>query len=610
MRWCWLFLIGCTPTAQQSPWAPPIQTLELTQLGEATAQRMWGLQVEGAQPGETLELYVANGGLGAGPCPPNLGGHCLGMLPGSLGVRPLTTLTADANGSATWQVSFPTAVADGLYQVQAFAPDGTDANASTPVEIEVRSDCRADDAEPNDDLASAAPYVPGMVACRDGDWISTTVPADAYVDVRVTHALRDGDVDVELWSTAGYPLDTSKTARAEEQLLWFNGTGADADVAVWVYTFDDPQGNGVGYSVEFETVAVGVCNDDAAEDDDDAASAQAATTGLFSGRVCLGDNDWYAVDVPAGERVTASVDTGSSARLSARLLTMADGEVAPPGSTVVYNAAVDTEVFIEVELTNDTVLQQGADYELDIVVEVPGFCIDDAAEEDDIAADATAIQVGVDYPRVGCDLDADWFSIEVPAGQTAILDLRGSASAENLVLMSVFDDQLQRIARQRRSYSYTATTTTTIFAEVTVIRDLAEDGANYSFSADLSTLASCPVDPFEPNELASDAVRITPSFTQGLGICNGDNDWFEFRATAGDAIDVQVLFSNADGDVDAFLYDPSGGRVAAGETVSDNETLNHTASTTGIYTVWVILFGEGGGPTADGVTYDLSLELQ
>jgi hypothetical protein len=69
------------------------------QRGQAAA-----LIVQGAQPGERASFVLSTRGLGAGLCPPALGGLCLDLLPP---VTLLGSATADASGTATLQLTVP-----------------------------------------------------------------------------------------------------------------------------------------------------------------------------------------------------------------------------------------------------------------------------------------------------------------------------------------------------------------------------------------------------------------------------------------------------------------------------------------------------------------------
>jgi hypothetical protein len=72
------------------------------------------ISVIGASRGDLIELFRADGGPGAGPCPAVLGGNCLDMLRGTTGSIQTLTQNADSAGTATWTFSFPNIAWDTL----------------------------------------------------------------------------------------------------------------------------------------------------------------------------------------------------------------------------------------------------------------------------------------------------------------------------------------------------------------------------------------------------------------------------------------------------------------------------------------------------------------
>jgi hypothetical protein len=71
-------------------------------------------------------------------------------------------------------------------------------------------------------------------------------------------------------------------------------------------------------------------------------------------------------------------------------------------------------------------------------------------------------------------------------------------------------------------------------------------------------------------------------------LCDGDPaDIFSVPLTAGEVISAEAVFTHADGDIDTYLFDPSGTTVANSATDTDNEMITHTVAVTGTYTVYV-----------------------
>lgn len=91
--------------------------------------------ITGAPPNTTLKLARAvGGGIGAGPCPPVLGGGCLDITgPQGLELFPFN-LTTNAAGSASITITVPATVPDGV-PVGFQAVHLASGNGSNPVEL-------------------------------------------------------------------------------------------------------------------------------------------------------------------------------------------------------------------------------------------------------------------------------------------------------------------------------------------------------------------------------------------------------------------------------------------------------------------------------------------
>ena len=117
---------------------------------------------------------------------------------------------------------------------------------------------------------------------------------------------------------------------------------------------------------------------------------------------------------------------------------------------------------------------------------------------------------------------------------------------------------------------------------------------------------TCP-DAYEPNEDFADAKPIAPGVAIQAYICSAtDNDWFKFNVAAGQQITVDL--TNLPQDYDLALYDPSNTQVgeSAGGGTAD-EYIEHTASSTGAYRVYVHGYG-GNFDTANPYTLLVQLD--
>jgi hypothetical protein len=115
------------PTDQApGPATLPTPTLRVSNmvLGETLM-----FQVNGAIPNERIFLAFSTTGVGAGPCPPILGGPCLDILDPQI----LANVQADANGSATISRQVPTSLPFDQVTFQVVAGSGRCTVMSAPL---------------------------------------------------------------------------------------------------------------------------------------------------------------------------------------------------------------------------------------------------------------------------------------------------------------------------------------------------------------------------------------------------------------------------------------------------------------------------------------------
>ncbi|MEE2828415.1 MAG: hypothetical protein VX498_04435, partial [Myxococcota bacterium] len=84
---------------------------------------------------------------------------------------------------------------------------------------------------------------------------------------------------------------------------------------------------------------------------------------------------------------------------------------------------------------------------------------------------------------------------------------------------------------------------------------------------------NCTDDSFEENDTVGAAVTVSDGFSAALNSCPGDEDWFAVDIPPGYELSCELLFSNAEGDIDAFLYDSSGTLVWNNNTTNSDESL-------------------------------------
>ena len=234
-----------------------------------------------------------------------------------------------------------------------------------------------------------------------------------------------------------------------------------------------------------DSVGDGVCPDDVFEDNDDQNAAVQLTAGLQAGLTsCVEDEDWFAIEVPAGDELTVALtfadDEGdidvtitdpAGAWLGGSSSTTDDELAGPIASTGGW-------MFVKVRLFGDAGVVAGNDYDLELSVGAappPEVCPTDAFEENDDAASAIALPVGSHAALTVCGSDADWYSLEVAAGQT----LTASAlfpHAEGDVDITLYDASETWLASSvsvtdDEDLSWTATDATSVLLKVVLYND-------------------------------------------------------------------------------------------------------------------------------------------
>ena len=85
---------------------------------------------------------------------------------------------------------------------------------------------------------------------------------------------------------------------------------------------------------------------------------------------------------------------------------------------------------------------------------------------------------------------------------------------------------------------------------------------------------ACDTDMFEPNNSQTQSTAITNGTHTNLVVCEADDDWYSFNATAGQVVDILVQFIDEEGDIDLQLYDPLGNEIESSTTANDNEHID------------------------------------
>jgi hypothetical protein len=541
--------------------------------------------------------------------------------------------------------------------------------------------CPAADAlEPNDDCASAVVVTAGTTAglSRTGpasvlgqneDYFLVTVPAYTNIQVDLTFANSGGDIDLYLWDAAsgncGSPMGSTSylvrgfTGSDNESVNWDNASGAAADFLIGIDAF------GAGfdcndYDMDITFTSLLSCpGADAFEPNDDCASAVVVTDGSYPflsrtgpANVTEGDSpDFFTVTVPAATNVqvdltfansggdidlylwdtvaaTCGLPMGSTSYL-VRGFTGSDNESVnwdnASGAAVDYTIGIDA--FGAGFDCNDYVMD--ITFTPLVVVTCPGA---DAFEPNDDCASATPISVGTtDFLSVfgpgNATPNEDFWSYTMVNNEAITIDVLFS-NADGDIDVYLYDDALcanevgyggSITDNEQLTYTNTSGGPVTVTMKTRSWGSFVCNDYSIELSSVVDPCLSVVEDGFAPNQDCASAALIGDGSYPGLAVFKpAGDDFFAIDVIDGATLNVDVLFTSADGDIDCYLYDPSTLGTTCGDksdylvrgfTGSDDENVSWTNTSGGTvqYLLQVNLWDSAGNEDCN--TYDLVIDI-
>ena len=362
------------------------------------------------------------------------------------------------------------------------------------------------------------------------------------------------------------------------------------------------------------------CPDDGFEENDSLESASAITGGSIDGLVsCDGDDDFFSISLSAGTELTATATFADADGDVDLQLQDAEGRVLTASTSITDNEEISLTVadsgvyYIRVLMFADSGAP-GASYTLDVEAlgGDPSECRDDGFEDNDTRATAAVVLGGTLSGTVVCPGDADYYAIDLSAGDEidVYATFSGAAGDVDVLLynsdgtvvgrsVSVSDDE---------SINYVATRSGRYVVHVYLLGDDEVPGNTYELDLDVTSAGpGCDTDRFENNDTFETAIDFEAGSYTDLIVCDDDDDFYGFDLGAGDVISIDVDFDFLDGNINIDLRNAAGDIVAESTNLfTSSEAIEYTAPASGRYTLNVRLAFDLG----DSAQYDLDVAIE
>ncbi len=348
--------------------------------------------------------------------------------------------------------------------------------------------------------------------------------------------------------------------------------------------------------------------------------------------ICPSDLDWFAVSLPAGGSLTARIEfDNDQANLNLFLLNDQDdyevissssshdyeqvefsghGEYylfvyAAGGGSVDYHLSVQIDVLVDGDIMEqDQIELEEVDPDKDLI-EIP-TCDDDRLEPNDSLESAQVISAVRYDDLTVCPENDDYYVISLEQQDFVTLDLSFVHLQGNLDLYlykstgSVYLTSYSTTDNEQ--IQFWATEAGTYYIRVFSPSD---DENQYSLEVTVESSQACSDDRFEANDRMQDAADGSDIQAQDeFKLCPYNVDWYAFDLQAGQSLQLDVLFTHSNGDIDAVLYDSGMQPLDVGDSLSDNERLIHYAEAA--RTVYAQIYAAKGRLE---LSYDLQVQI-
>lgn len=352
------------------------------------------------------------------------------------------------------------------------------------------------------------------------------------------------------------------------------------------------------------------CGVDRFEPNDSSGDASRPSRHESNLRACASDDDYYALDLIAGDAVEARLDFDpAEGAVTFELLgETATTSVMPGLTSLAFDVPASGVYNFRVHLDEDRGDVLGAPYELAFDIELAP-CVDDDDEDDDAPGQAKPAAGTITGRRL-CEADDDYFMIDAVTDDVLRIDASFGHDEGNLDV-ELIDPNGVVVAdgtstSDDETVMHTVATDGMHYVRVFLAGDAGTvAGVPYALSVGHTTPPRCVADGFEPNDSSAAATPLTAGAHSSLSICPSDEDFYSFVAPPNASLSIDVAFSDAEGDIDLELLDATGTQVALSDSDTDDESIRHTVTSSGTYVVRVLLWGDDG--SVPGNVYDLDL---
>ncbi len=465
--------------------------------------------------------------------------------------------------------------------------DGDGCSAACQVE---GAACMDDTFEPNNDLASSniQQVIEGqstqdmMLCLGDVDYFELQGCLGGDLEVIVDFDTAQMDIDIRLTDQEGRLLDNSALANEIERVNYYYSNEESIFLEVVGY-LDNSEG-----SYRITTILTGC--------DDRPSTSCVDDSECLLGEQCIDQN---CVPIPNNCSIDADCEPTESC-VSGQCLPTSNrcdfdfdclsGQVCEAGQCVTDSAP---ECDFDFECASNQECQAGRCIDL-----VP--LEDDRFEDNDTRETSSNLEPSTYNDLMIISDDDDYYAVEVCAGGTldaSISFIHDSGDLELSIedgLGSEWDSSTSASNSEAVSATNRGSSPMTMY--IRVYGFLGDQGA-YSLNFSLRNCDEVPVDPlgddvYEENDVFQEASSIPAGTYNNLTLTSGDDDWYAIEVCEGGTLDIDILFSHTQGDLNMWLYDEALLYLAGSSSSTDNESLTRRVISPETLYIKVFSFGD------------------